>query len=184
MDFVGTLESIEKEFSAQGMSFGLIGGLALAFYGVQRATMDIDFLILIDDIAKAHQILEKMGYERQFHSQNVSHYKHTDLQRGRIDFLHAQRPATRKLLKSAEPLEYSEGKIIPIISREGIIGLKAQALNNDPSRLLTDLADIKLLLEQSSRENIVIDWEEIESYLKLFSLEHYMKDFKDWYESA
>ena len=47
----------------------------------------------------------------------------------------------------------------------GIIGLKVQALSNDPERERGDLADIELLTERYSRE---IDWERVRGYFALF----------------
>ena len=48
---------------------------------------------------------------------------------------------------------------------EDIIGLKVQAIANDPSRKNADLADIESLLKLHARR---LDWQLIQSYFELF----------------
>ena len=62
----------------------------------------------------------------------------------------------------------TSGYVLEGILRHGgvaIIGLKVQALSNDPRRERGDVADIELLTERYSRE---IDWERVREYFALF----------------
>ena len=59
----------------QSVRYALIGGFAMAMRGVQRATVDLDFILMIEDLSKAQNILEGLGYELLFKNENVSHYK-------------------------------------------------------------------------------------------------------------
>jgi DNA-binding IclR family transcriptional regulator len=79
---VGALE-------AEGLHYALIGGFAMALRGVQRTTVDLDFILMLEDMARADEILRDAGYRRVFHSENVSHYESADQTWGRIDILHA-----------------------------------------------------------------------------------------------
>ena len=56
----------------------------MALRGVQRATVDLDFILMLQDLDKADAIFRRAGYERVFKSENVSHYFSRDLGLGRI----------------------------------------------------------------------------------------------------
>ncbi len=61
----------------------------MALRGLQRTTVDLDFILVLVDMGRADLVLRALGYARVFHSQNVSHYESPDLVWGRIDILHA-----------------------------------------------------------------------------------------------
>ena len=67
---------------------------------------------------------------------------------------------------------------------EDIIGLKVQAIANNPDRREKDAADIAALLEISRMEGRVVDWKKIESYYRLFSMEEQFKILKERYAAA
>jgi predicted nucleotidyltransferase len=43
-----------------GVKFVVVGGIALGFYGIIRATKDIDLMILSEDAEKAIEALKKL----------------------------------------------------------------------------------------------------------------------------
>src|SRR6266478_1274178 len=53
---------IEKEADARGLSFMVIGGLAVNFYGYSRDTADLDLLICRADRTAWGQLFSEMGY--------------------------------------------------------------------------------------------------------------------------
>jgi len=55
------LEKLLPRFEAQGIRYALIGGLALGLLGVGRATMDIDFLVLRDDMPVVDRLMTELG---------------------------------------------------------------------------------------------------------------------------
>lgn len=65
----------------------------------------------------------------------------------RVDLLYASRPVARRLLASAAESKTSLGDL-RVVSAEGLIGFKLQALANDPRRT-RDLEDIRALLQAS-----------------------------------
>lgn len=88
--------------NALGVSFALIGGLALAPYKVIRATRDID---LLTDATSADDIdreLLRLGYRCIHRSIDAGNYLRGD---ERVDFLYAHRPASRELLAAAAELK-------------------------------------------------------------------------------
>ncbi|MSU25519.1 MAG: hypothetical protein EXS37_21060 [Opitutus sp.] len=64
MNFSKVLTELSGRLDAAGIRYALIGGFAMALRGVQRATMDLDFLLMLDDLDKAHAIFGELGYRR------------------------------------------------------------------------------------------------------------------------
>jgi hypothetical protein len=142
--------------NAAGVRFALIGGLALASHKVVRATQDVDLLV---DAEKADEIetrLTKLGYRCLHRSADAANYARGD---ERLDFLYAQRPIARQLLAGAVELQTALGKL-RVVSAEGLIGFKLQALVNDPQRT-QDLEDIRALLRANRS---ALDMEQVRSY--------------------
>jgi hypothetical protein len=138
----------------------LIGGLALAAHQVVRATRDVDFLADADDADRLHDILLGLGYRCVHLSENAANYMRDD---EGLDLLYAHRPTARRLLAEATERDTAMGAL-RVISAEGLIGFKLQALVNDPSRT-RDLEDIRALLRvQRGRLNM----EEVREYFALF----------------
>lgn len=183
MDFIKVVQEVCGGLETGEVEYAIIGGLAMALQGVQRSTLDLDLLILARDLDKTDALLTSLGYIREFHNQNVSHYQHGDASFGRIDFLHARRSSTQTLLKSCDQIPYLNNAKVNVVRVEGLIGLKVQALVNDPDRELSDLSDIKLLCEQCAFAQKPLDWVEVESYLALFDKQDLLIDFRNWYDS-
>jgi predicted nucleotidyltransferase len=80
------------------------------------------------------------------------------------------------MLERAERLPWPEGVAVPVVHFEDLIGLKIQALVNDPSRQNRDEADILQILRHAGECAIAIDWELITDYLTLFDLGHQLED--------
>jgi hypothetical protein len=138
----------------------LIGGLALAAHQVVRATRDVDFLADADDADRLHEILLALGYRCVHRSDDAANYLRDD---EGLDLLYAHRPAARRLLTEAVERPTVMGPL-RVISAEGLIGFKLQALVNNPSRK-RDLEDIRALLRaQRGRLNM----QEVQEYFALF----------------
>ena len=134
---------------------------------MQRATLDLDFILALEDLEAADAILQTLGFSRHFHSENVSHYRRDD-QSWRVNLLHAFRSPALAMLGRAERLPIDSDTEIPIAATEDIIGLKVQELNNDPDRADQDWLDIKMLVRSAHELNLSLNWELIEQYFALF----------------
>jgi predicted nucleotidyltransferase len=178
MNFERVIAEVGRQLDAAHVRYALIGGFAMALRGVQRATMDLDFILMIEDLEIAHGILEELGYRREFHSKNVSHYLAAESEWGRIDILHAFRKPTLGMLERSERLRISAGLELPVVHMEDLIGLKVQASVNDPTRAIHDWDDIRLLLEAARCQGVAIDWGLVEDYLRLFGLEAKLAQLK------
>jgi hypothetical protein len=159
------LAALEKDH----VSYALIGGFAVSLWGYQRATVDMDFLVNNNDIGKVCRIVEAMGYRCIHASENVTQFVSDDKYLGNLDFLHAFRPASLSMLDRAKRKAIFDGvESIPVIMPEDLIGLKVQAINNDPSRTSLDMTDIEALMRIFGK---TLDWQRIEGYFELFEMQ-------------
>lgn len=178
MNFELVFRQVVAELQAREIRFAMIGGMAMAFRGLQRSTLDLDFILLHDDLPAVDAILQSHGYRREFRSENVSHYQAADADLGRIDLLHAFRPATLGMLERAESLEGPAGTAVPVVQLEDLVGLKVQASVNDPTRSARDWADIEWIVRHAGNTFRPLDWELIASYLSLFQLDDRITDLR------
>lgn len=181
MNFITVLGSLIKELDQQGIRYALIGGFAMAMRGVQRATMDLDLILALDDLEGAHSLLLQYGYERAFYSENVSHYQSQDPEWGRIDILHAFRAPSLKMLDRAERLELTADIALKVARIEDIIGLKIQAMSNDLRRAEQDWLDCRQLSRLAWQEGISLDWDLLESYFSLFDKTDLLPILRSYY---
>ncbi len=178
MNFSKVLAELGGRLDATGVRYALIGGFAMALRGAPRATLDLDFLLMLDDLDRAHAILGELGYRREFHSANVSHYAGAGPEWGRVDLLHAFRGPSLGMLGRAERIRIGADLSLPVAQTEDIIGLKIQALTNDLSRALGDWNDILLLVAAAARQKRALDWGLVEDYLRLFKLDDRLPELK------
>jgi len=178
MDFKQVTEKLLAEFQKADIHYALMGGFALAAWGLSRTTIDIDFLIQRDDVKKVHAIMSAMGYECRYQTENVSQFISPLKVFGEVDFLHAFREISTGMLRRAEEKKIFNGTItIRVLRIEDIIGLKVQAMANDNSRAARDLDDIKSLLSQYKNR---IDWPVIEEYFGMFGMQDILTDLRKW----
>lgn len=184
MEFAAVIEQVIGKLDRADIRYALIGGFAMALRGIQRATIDLDFILMLEDLDKADAVLQESGYTRVFRSENVSHYSGGRPELGRIDILHAFRGPSLSMLERAERISVTAKASLPVVQVEDLIGLKIQAAKNDPSRLAADWSDIRMLVESSSLANRSLDWELILDYLRLFESGGKIDELRSWYDAA
>lgn len=156
MDLRLALKTAKEAMEKIGAPYALIGGFALGAHGIHRATKDIDFLV---DAVKKHELKEALlhaGFSLIFESDNIMQFQGPSF----LDVVLAQRPMSLEMIKTAKISTLFE---IPVVSAEGIIGLKIQAYVNDHTRKLQDQADIQSLLKLPD-----LDFHLIKKYADLF----------------
>lgn len=181
MNFIQVLREVLNRFDAEGVRYALIGGFAMALRGVQRTTTDLDFVLMLEDLETANKVLLAKGYERTFHSENVSHFQSKDAAWGRIDVLHAFRGPSLSMLERAELIEVDSGLKVPVVQIEDLVGLKVQAAVNDPKRAIRDWSDIQILLQNAGARRQILDWELISDYLAIFDMSGKLGELKALY---
>lgn len=176
MEFDLVLKRLLREFKEEKVRYALMGGFALGALGIPRATFDLDFLVNREDLDKIDRILKALGYELYFRSENVSQYKSSDPKMGNLDFLHAFRKISLEMLNRAMRKKiFNQKEVINVLEPEDIIGLKIQALANDPGRKTKEIADIEAILDLYKDK---LDWERIREYFKLFEMEDEFEKLK------
>ncbi len=173
MDFKLVLERLIAAFNEQGIRYALMGGFAMGLWGAGRTTVDIDFLIARDDMQKVDAIMGQLGYECKYRSENVSQYISPLKVFGEVDFLHAFREASLQMLQRAEEKEVFGSIKIKSLIPEDLIGLKLQAIKNNPERQQSEMEDIMFLVREYKNK---MDWSLIEEYAKILKMEELYKE--------
>ena len=168
--FEATIALVIETAAREGFRAALIGGFAMPFLGITRATGDVDFLVEAVGAEALHAALCGAGFEAVHRTENVANYVAPGPELAPVDVLFARRPATLGMLARATPKPLASGDAagVLVIDAEGIIGLKVQAIANDPARRLQDEADIVRLLRVQGG---ALDHELIASYFHAFGME-------------
>ncbi|MDD5629301.1 MAG: nucleotidyl transferase AbiEii/AbiGii toxin family protein [Elusimicrobia bacterium] len=170
MDFERVLKTLLEEFEQKRVRCALMGGVALGVWGAPRATLDIDFLVHHDDLCVLHEAMHALGYDRVVFTENISQYRHEAPGLGFVDFVHAFRRISLEMLgRAVERPVFGGTRQVRVLLPEDVIGLKVQAMVNDPeNRKAQDSADIEALMEA---RGAALDWDRVGEFYRLFSLE-------------
>ena len=179
MNFISVTEQVLRLFGRENLRFALIGGYAIGLWGVSRGTVDMDFLVHREDLAKLDEIMVEMQYNLRFRSDNVSHFNSVTAPSGKMDFLHAFRSLSLAMLDRAVPLKiFGDRFLMPTLIPEDLIGLKVQAMVNDSRREQLDLWDINALLKIHGK---AMDWNLLETYFDIFDRTYLLKQLREQY---
>ncbi|MGE5819725.1 MAG: nucleotidyltransferase family protein [Deltaproteobacteria bacterium] len=182
MDFELVLKRLLADFDRDQIRYAVIGGFALGVLGIPRQTIDLDFLVHKDDLTKLNARLTSLGYERVFHTENVSQYRHEDGAWGSLDFIHAFRQISLAMLQRANSHPVFAGaQTVKAVEPEDVIGLKVQAMCNDPTRSAQERADIERLMTHYGKR---LDWDRIQEYYELFGLGGEANNLKERFGNA
>lgn len=167
--FVESIRLVTGAAERGSFRVALIGGLALPFFGVERATADVDFLVEHSGADLLHRALTLARMRCLKRNDDVANYDAGDPTFASIDVLYARRPATLRMLERAR-IESVIGTDlgIAVVDAEGIIGLKVQAIANDPKREFRDKDDILHLLTLHADR---LDLELVREYFRVFDME-------------
>lgn len=171
MNLKEVLKTLIRRFHQQKTEFALSGGLALSTMGIFRFTQDIDFLIDEESKASVHEIMTALGYEKQsFSTEEIISYVSPLKVFGQVDFLLARRKYTRAMLTRARKTPIFGGEFeVKALLPEDLIGLKIQAICNDPkNRYVIDAPDIQRLL---GLHHDKMDMDLVREYFRLFDRE-------------
>jgi hypothetical protein len=153
----------------------LIGGFALPFFGVRRATGDVDFLAEASGSDPLHDALLGAGQTCLQRTREVANYESARPSAiASVDLLFASRPRAIAMLGRARkwPLSGS-GLHVPVVDAEGLVGLKVQGAATNPDRALRDRDDIRQLV---ARHGTALDIDLLRDYYRLFDLEAELDD--------
>ncbi len=184
MDFHRTLAEVGTALDAAGCRWAVIGGVALGFYGVTRTTVDVDVLVDGACVARLAEILAPFGYQSTYTWEESSHFKARGETYCPLDVLHAHRPHSLAMLDRARRVTVDESTSVPVVELEDLVGLKVQAMVNDPDRRRGESVDVRALLEAAASRGVSVDLERVREYFALFNEERELEELLDGLESA
>ena len=144
-----------------------------------RFTKDIDFLISEESNTAVDEIMTELGYEIQdFSTDEILSYLSPLEVFGQVDFLLARRKYTKAMMERASRQAVFEGKYkVKTLMPEDLIGLKIQAISNDPeNRYNIDAPDIQRLLALHQDK---MDKALVREYFKIFDKEDLLDEWLD-----
>ena len=133
LDLYQELKSLIKRLDENQIRYALCGGLALAIYGIPRATVDIDVLIRRESLGQIQAITRRLGYIMKAETMTfargaieIHRVSKKDEETGdwlSLNFLLVT-PQVEKVWDDRLEVEWEEGKLW-VVSREGLIHLKS-----------------------------------------------------------
>lgn len=153
MDLYEELAKIADAFEAETLEYAVCGGIAVAFHGYPRFTKDIDLLVQQDDVGRAMDLLDAVGFlERsgripfELHDlYRTSKIEGTDILT--VDVI-AVSPALQEVWDDRTVFDW-DGRQLWVVSARGLAKMKQMAGRDQ------DLLDLKKLgfLDDESDES-------------------------------
>lgn len=166
MDFTRAIGLLHGFLAEHGIGHALIGGLALAAYGLPRTTLDLDLAVDGQHQDTVITFLEGSGYATFYRSVGYSNHVHPDAALGRVDCVWVRGETAVRVFAGAQVLPGPGGTPLPVLKPEHLAAMKLLAVKNDPSRKHRDLEDIRFLLGLPG-----VDRSELEAYARRHGLE-------------
>jgi hypothetical protein len=154
MDILNEYTEFVKSLETAGIEYATCGGLAMAVHGYVRATKDLDFLILPEDLDKAFDVAKNRGFDIEdlpldfdtgsFQLRRISKINKETKSLITVDFILVT-DKIEDVWDDREHLDWDSGSAW-VVSRRGLIKMKTTAGRDQ------DLLDIRKL-EESEHEN-------------------------------
>ena len=132
LDLFDELKSFITRLNEGQKDYALCGGLALAIYGIPRATVDIDILISEESFGEVLPIADDLGYRlratpMKFKGGSIEIHRLSkiDAETGdplSLDFLLVT-PDLKSVWENRRPVAW-EGGVLWVVSKDGLIALK------------------------------------------------------------
>jgi hypothetical protein len=145
VDFARELDVVVGFCAKERFRIAVIGGVALTAYGHPRMTLDLDVVTEAAAQDVVVTFMESQGFVTLHRSSGYSNHRHSDRNRGRVDFMYVRGKTAEKLFASARELPGPAGRSILVPKPEHLIAMKVQAMKDAPERTWQDLADIGYL---------------------------------------
>ena len=174
MDVHAVARLLIDYFEAGDHRFAAIGGYGLLGHGIQRATFDLDLAVEVEIQNELITFLEARGYQTLHRSPGYSNHLHPEADLGRLDFVYLDERTADLLFGGCGRREVLRGIEMPVPRPEHLAAMKVQAIKNDASRKLQDLADIRLLARLPG-----VDRKEIRGYFDRLGLGELYQEIDD-----
>jgi hypothetical protein len=167
MDLEKLLQLAHNILKRAGAPHAIIGAFGMSAHGYHRATNDIDFLVDGEFRKLVEDAFLNTGFSIFQSNDEVLQLQGP----GPIDIIFAKRPISKGMLSTPKKTSLSG---VPVLDVEDIIGLKIQALANNPKRKFKDLGDIQSLATNVKN----LDWQKIFRYADLFNVRDLLDEVK------
>jgi hypothetical protein len=152
VDFAAVLTDLQTYLDQLGCRYALVGGLAMAAYGLPRTTLDLD--LVVDGACQDGLIrsLETAGYETLHRSRGYSNHVHAEAARGSVDFVYVWNETADRLFAGTREVPGPGGRTLPVPSPEHLAAMKVLAMKNDLERTFGELSDIRYLVREAGAD--------------------------------
>jgi hypothetical protein len=173
VNFGAVLRTVAAFLTRRDFRFALIGGVALAAYGLVRTTLDLDLLVESRSQEDLVTFLESLGFSTLHRSTGYSNHLHADPAWGRLDCVYVGGSTSEQLFAACRMASAPGGLEVPLPKPEHLAALKVVAMKNDAGRTFQDLADIRFLLQLPQ-----VDRSEVRRYFERHGLKERFDDLE------
>ena len=132
---------VVETLAAEDIDHLLIGGMAVNYYGFTRATLDVDFMVAVNDATRARQALIRAGFMNAEERDHVIFLYWPD-QPVRVDLLKVETDTLNRLWQDAESISLHD-VMVRVPALEDLIAMKLFALKHGGARRMgKDMIDI------------------------------------------
>ncbi len=138
-------EVVSQRLPESGIPFLMIGGHAVNHYGYTRATLDVDFMIAVEDASAVREVMKSSGFTNVSERETVIFFSLPESSL-RVDFLPVDTATMTQLLAGAVEVSYGGARLkVPCLN--DLLAMKLFALKNgNPGRKERDSSDIVQLI--------------------------------------
>jgi hypothetical protein len=132
LDIYNEFTQLVKEFEKDSIDYALCGGLAVSVHGFLRATVDIDFVVLVESVNVIRKVANKLGYLLEAEPMNFSNgkvkiYRFTKIEKESGDYMPLDllilSDELMHIWERREKLPFENG-FVKVLSKEALIELK------------------------------------------------------------
>ena len=158
---------VSSKLPEAGVKVVMIGGHAVNYYGVTRATQDIDFMIASADEDAVKHIMRKSGFTNIAVHDTVVFFSRPESPM-RVDFLKVNEDTMNTIMNNSVDIEYMEQKHVRVPQLQDLLAMKIFAWSQGGvKREAKDFADIVHLV----MENNIDPDKELHELCKTFGTE-------------
>lgn len=164
MDFSAVLRQVAAAFEDASIPFALAGGVAVAAHGIQRTTLDLDFVVPAELADAARAELDRLGFTTLRTSAGFSNHLRHQPTPQRVDLLYVK-GTTRAVLFARAPTHELLGVRLRVLHPDHLAAMKLFAASQNPSRAALDFEDVRALLRSGK-----LDAARLEEYLDRYGV--------------
>ena len=148
--FTEILIALAAGLQEQGIRATLFGGFVLPIYGVERVTLDLDFMLCDSDVDAFGAILHRVGYRQVLRTPQYAKFRHTAVSALDIDTVFVERETLDRVWTKGSNHQLG-GATLRCASLEVMLGTKLHAIRyNEAIRGSRDFDDVVGLLQANT----------------------------------